>query len=320
MRYLIRRVAHIALLLAGVSFLSFLLTQLTPGDFVDSLRFDAQLPPDAVAALRSRYGLDQPLVLRYVSWLNSAVHGNLGFSFAYNSPVSALLRPRVINSLVLNLVANAIAWSLALPLGLWIAARKGGRVDRICSVGTSALLAIPDLTLALVLLAFAVRTNLFPAGGMYSINFSDLSYPGKFRDLAVHIFLPVLALVLSTLPTLVRHIRAGILDVLHAPFVRTALAFGVPRRRLLWRHVLPAAANPLISLFGFSIGALLSASLLVEVIMGWPGLGPLVLEAILARDMQIVVGAVVVSSVFIAAGNLIADLLLIAADPRIRKE
>ena len=320
MGYLIRRIVHIAFLLVGVSLLSFLLTQLAPGSFVDEMKLNARIEPGTIAALRSRYGLDRPWPLRYVSWLNSAMKGDLGFSFAYNSSVAALLRPRILNTLVLTVTATLFAWALALLLGVWIAARRGGLLDRICSVGTSALLAIPDLALALALLLLAVRSGLFPAGGMFSVDFADLTFWGKARDLAAHLFLPSLALVLGALPMLVRHVRASVVDLLDAPFVRTALAHGIPRGRLLWRHVLPAAANPLISLFGFSIGTLLSASLLVEVIMGWPGLGPLVLEAILARDLNIVIGAVMVSTIFLVAGNLISDLLLYAADPRIRKE
>ena len=159
-----------------------------------------------------------------------------------------------------------------------------------------------------------------PAGGMYSVGYSTFTFWGKVGDVSAHLILPASALVLGTLPTLVRHVRASTIEVLDAPFVRTALAHGIPRRRLLWRHVLPPAANPLISLFGVSMGTLLSASLLVEVIMSWPGLGPLVLEAILARDLYLVIGAVMFSTLFLIGGSLIGDLMLYAADPRIRKE
>jgi peptide/nickel transport system permease protein len=130
--------------------------------------------------------------------------------------------------------------------------------------------------------------------------------------------LPVLALVLSALPMLVRHVRAAVADVLQAPFVRAARGHGISRRTLLYRYVLRAAANPLITLFGISLGALLSGSLLVEVVMSWPGLGPLLLEAILARDVYVVIGGVLCSTVFLVVGNLFADMLVYWADPRIR--
>jgi peptide/nickel transport system permease protein len=177
---------------------------------------------------------------------------------------------------------------------------------------------IPDLVLALGLLILAVRTGWFPTGGLVSVGFESFSPFHKLRDLALHMTLPVIALVLSALPTLVRHVRASVAEVLEAPFLQAALGHGLPHRKLLYSYALRAAANPLISLFGFSIGTLLSGSLLIEVVMSWPGLGPLLLEAILARDLYVVVGAVLLSMLFLVAGNLVADALLYWADPRIR--
>jgi peptide/nickel transport system permease protein len=320
MRYVIRRITHGLLLLLGVSILSFVLTQLSPGEFFQEMRLNPQISPQTIAALRARYGMAQPLPSRYFHWLTSALRGDLGFSFAYNCPVESLLRPRMVNTLILAVPATLLAWLIAIPVGIWTAAHRGSWADRIAAAGTSALLAIPNLVLALALLLLAVRTGLFPTGGMFSVGHADLSPWGKAQDLVKHMFLPGAALVLGAFPTLVRHVRASMIEVLDAPFVRTALAHGIPRRRILWRHVLPAAANPLISLFGISLGALMSASLLIEVIMSWPGLGPLVLEAILARDIYLVIGAAVFSTAFLVAGNLIADLMLFVADPRIRRE
>ncbi len=193
-------------------------------------------------------------------------------------------------------------------------------MDRVCSAGTSTLLAIPDLVLALGLLFLAVRTGWFPSGGMHSVGYADLSGWARMRDLGSHIVIPCAALVLVLLPTLVRHVRASVLETLDSPFVKTARAHGIPKRRILWRQVLPAAANPLISLFGMTVGGLLSASLLIEVIMSWPGLGPLILEAILARDVYLVIGAVMLSTILLLGGNFFADVMLYASDPRIRKE
>jgi len=318
-RYLIRRILHGLFLLLGGSLLTFVLTQLAPGDFFQEMRLNPRISPATVDALRAQYGMDQPFATRYVLWVKSVIDGDFGFSFAYGTPVATLLWPRVRNTLFLAITAAALAWLIALPAGIWCAGRRGGWPDRLCAAGTSTLLAIPDLILSLGLLFLAVRTGYLPTGGMISVGFDDLNLPGKVRDIAAHLALPCSALVLSTLPMLVRHVRTGMVEVLDAPFVRTAVAHGIPRQRLLWRQVLPNAANPLISLFGISFGTLLSASLLIEVVMSWPGLGPLLLEAILARDMYLVVGAITFSTVFLVAGNLFADLLLYAADPRIRK-
>ena len=319
-RYLLRRLSHALLLIIGVSILAFLFTTLAPGNYFDEMRLNPQIAPETLVALRAQYQLDRPLPLRYLSWINSVLHGQMGFSFAYNGPVAPLLLIRAKNSLLLTITATLLAWTIALPLGIWSAERLGRFPDRIISWSTATLLVIPDLALALGLLVLAVRTHWFPTGGMASVDFGSLSGIHKIRDLALHMTLPVAALVLSALPLLVRHVRAAVAEVLHAPFLLAAEGHGIPRLTLLFRYALPAAANPLLSLFGFSIGALLSGSLLIEVVMSWPGLGPFLLEAILARDIYIVIGGVLFSTIFLAAGNFLADILLYWMDPRIRTE
>jgi peptide/nickel transport system permease protein len=320
MRYLLHRLGHAFFLLAGVSILAFVFTALAPGNYFDEMRLNPQIAPETIAALRAQYGLDRPLPLRYASWLNSLIHGEMGFSFGYNSPVAPLLLVRARNTLLLTITSTLLAWALALPLGVWSAVRLGRLPDRLLSWGTAALLVIPDLALALGLLVFVVRTRWFPTGGMASVDFEALSPINKLSDVALHMVLPVTALVLTALPLLVRHVRAAVADVLNAPFLLAAQGHGIPRHTLLYRYALLAAANPLISLFGFSLGGLLSGSLLIEIVMTWPGLGPLLLEAILARDLYVVVGGILFSTLFLVAGNLLADLLLYWVDPRIRIE
>jgi peptide/nickel transport system permease protein len=318
MRYFLRRLMQAAFLLIGVSILTFLFSTLAPGNYFDEMRLNPQISPETVAALRAQYQLDRPLPVRYGRWVNSLLHGEMGFSFAYNSPVAPLLWVRARNTLLLAVTATLIAWALALPLGIWSATTLGRMPDRALSWATATLLVIPDLVLALGLLVLAVRTGWFPTGGMVSAGAENLSALRKIRDIAWHMVLPVIALVLSTLPTLVRHVRAAVADVLNASFLRAAASHGIARRTLLYRYALRAAANPLISLFGFSVGALLSGSLLVEVVMSWPGLGPLLLEAIFARDLYVVIGGVLCSTIFLVAGNFLADVLVYWADPRIR--
>jgi peptide/nickel transport system permease protein len=320
MRYLLGRAAHALFLVVGVSFLTFLFTTLAPGNYFDEMRMNPQIAPETVTALRAQYQIDRPLPVRYASWLNSVVHGQMGYSFAYNGPVAPILLMRARNTLLLAITATLLAWGIALPLGIWSAERLGRLPDRLVSWATAALLVIPDLALALGFLVIAVRTGWFPVGGMSSLDFDSLTLSGKFRDLTLHMALPVAALVLSALPLLIRHVRAAVAEVLDAPFLLAARGHGIPRRVLLYRYALRAAANPLISLFGFSIGTLLSGSLLVEVVMSWPGLGPLLLESILARDLYVVIGGVLLSTLFLVTGNFIADILLYWADPRIRRE
>jgi peptide/nickel transport system permease protein len=320
MRYLSRRFLHAVFLLIGVSILTFLFTVLAPGNYFDEMRLNPQIAPETIAALRAQYELDRPLPIRYVHWVSSAIHGDMGFSFAYNSPVAPLLLVRARNTLLLTVTAMLLAWGIALPLGIWSAERLGRLPDRLLSLATAALLVIPDLALALGILVIAVRSGRLPTGGIVSLNFESLSFLGKVRDLLLHLILPVAALVISILPVLVRHVRAAMSDVLDAPFLLAAEGHGISRPTLLYRYALPAAANPLISLLGFSIGTLLSGSLLVEVVMSWPGLGPFLLEAIMARDLYVVIGGVLLSTLFLVTGNFLADVLLYWVDPRIRVE
>jgi len=318
MRYLASRLGHGILLLFGVSVLSFVFFELAPGDYLDEMRLDPRISPETVESLRAQYGLDRPLHERYLAWLASTLRGEMGYSFAYRSPAGPLIWQRARRTLFLSATATALAWLLAVPLGIWWATRRGRRGDGGLGLLSSTLLAVPDILFALCLLLIAVRTGAAPAGGMVSVDFADLGLWARAGDLASHLALPVAALVLGSLPLLVRHVRASMVEVLEAPFIRAARAHGVPGGRLLFRHALPAAANPLLSLFGLSLASLLSGSILIEVVFSWPGLGPLLLEAILARDLHLVVGAVVFSTLFLVGGNLLADVLLYAVDPRIR--
>src|SRR5256884_1326894 len=230
MRYLLRRSAHAAFLLLGVSLLAFAFTVLAPGSYFDEMRLNPQIAPETIVALRSRYELDRPLPVRYVHWVISLAHGDMGFSFAYNTPVAPLLLVRARNTLLLTVTAMLLAWGIALPLGIWSAERFGRLSDRLVSWGTAALLVIPDLALALGLLVIAVKMGRFPIGGMVSLNFENLSLAGKLRDLGFHMALPVTALVLSVLPLLVEHVRAAVAEGLGAAFLLAAGGHGIPRR------------------------------------------------------------------------------------------
>ncbi len=296
-RYLLRRLFHAVFLISGISVFSFVLLELAPGDFLGEARIDPQLSASTVAALREQYGLDKSLPQKYVYWLGSVANGSFGVSFSYNLPVSTLLWPRARKTLELTLTSLVLSWMISLPLGVWSAGRRDGWPDRITSLVISVLLGLPDLVLACLVLFFAVRSGWFRADNP---------------------ILPVAVLVLAALPPLLRHVRSAVLDVAQQSHVHAARAHGIHGAQLWFCWLLPAAANPMASLLGLSIAGLVSSSLLVETILGWPGLGPLFLEAIAARDFYLVIGPVMLSAVFLAAGILIGDLLLYAVDPRIR--
>ena len=320
MRYLLRRLFHAVLLLGGASVLAFLFTAMAPGNYFDEMRLNPQISSETLAALKAHYDLDKPLAVRYAVWLKSLARGEMGYSFAYNAPVAPLLAGRARNTLLLTIASTLLAWCVALPLGVWSAGHPRGWGDRAVTGASAFLLVIPDIALGLGLLIIALKTRWLPAGGMVSVDSTGLPFTARLWDLVRHMILPVTILVLGAQPILIRHVRAAVAEALEQGFVHAAEAHGIPRRRLLWRFALRAAANPLISLLGFSVGALLSGSLLVEVITSWPGLGPFLLEAILARDLYVVVGGVLLSTIFLVGGNFIADVLLFWADPRIRTE
>ncbi len=320
MPFLVRRVLYSVFLLIGVSLLTFVLVDLAPGEFFDEMRLNPRISPATIAGLRSQYGLDRPLPIRYLHWLRSVLKGECGFSFAYDSPAAPIIWLRARNTLLLTGTATLFAWLIAVPFGMWSAAKRGRGPDLLAGGTISALVAIPNLVLALLLLLLAVRSGYFPVGGVVSLDFSQLGFWSKCKDLARHLFLPGLCLTAGFLPLLLSHVRASFIEVLESPFIAAARAHGIPLRRLLLRHALPAAANPLISLFGFSLGILLSSSVVIEGVFGWPGLGQLLIEAILQRDFYLVVDAAVLATFFLIFGNLLADTLLYAIDPRIRAE
>jgi peptide/nickel transport system permease protein len=318
MRFLARRLFHSIFLLLGISLLSFVFLQLAPGSFFDEMRLNPQISRQTVAQLSRQYGLDRPLPARYFSWLKAASKGDLGVSFAYNVPVAPLLWTRARNTLILTGLAMALSWMIALPLGVVSGGVRHRWIDHATTLLTSMLMVTPDLLLALGLLWLALRTHWFHAGGMLSLRSANADEWVQFKDLAQHLFAPVVVLVLGSLPILLRHTRAAMVEALQRPHVQAARSLGIPYFRILFRHALPAAAAPLISLAGLSVASLLSTSLLIEVVMNWPGLGPLLLEAIQARDVYVVIGAVMFSALFLVGGMLLADFLLFLVDPRIR--
>jgi peptide/nickel transport system permease protein len=318
MRYLLRRAAHSFFLLAAVSLLSFAFASFAPGDFYSEMQMNPRISAETVGRLRSQQGLDRPFPVQYANWAIRALQGDFGYSLAYHAPIGPLLWPRAQATLLLAITATFAAWLFALPLGIWNAAARGKTAGEALKLAMSLLLSVPDLLLAVIFAALAAESGCLPTGGMASSASAGLNLAGRIADTARHLFLPASVLALGMLPVLAQHVRASMAEAMDAPFALNARALGIPPGRILFRHLLPAALNPLLSLFGLSLGTLLSASLLIEIVMGWPGLGPLFLNAIMARDLAIVVAVVMLSTTFVVFGNLAADLLLYRFDPRIR--
>jgi peptide/nickel transport system permease protein len=317
--FLLRRFLNMIPLLFGISLLSFGVMELAPGDFLDTIRANDAIPPELVESMAKRFALDKPWYVRYERWLGNVVlHADFGESFSYRQPVFSIMAPRLGNTLILALAAALITWCLAIPLGILAAVRQYSWWDKTASLIASFGLSIPEVFFALLLLLLAAKTGWFPIGGMHSLDYDDLTPLGKALDIAHHLVLP--AIVLGTIPmaSRMRQMRANLLDVLRLEYVNTARAKGLPERQVIWKHAVRNALNPLITLFGLTLAALLSGSFVVEVVMGWPGLGALTLEALRKQDLYLVMGSVMLASTLLVLGNLVADVLLAVVDPRIR--
>lgn len=316
--FIIKRLLHMIPLLLGITLLSFMIISFAPGDFLTTMSQNPQISAETIEALRAKYGLDKPWFIQYIIWLWNAFHLDFGYSFANQVPVFTLIGQRMLNTLVLALSAALFAWGLSIPLGIVSAVRQNTWVDRTASFVAFVGLSIPEVFFALIMVFFAAKTGWFPVGGMKSIDFEYMSYPAQIIDLLHHLILPTIVLGSISMAGRMRQMRANLLDTLLQDYVQTARAKGLSERVVIYKHALRNAINPLITLFGFTLANLLSGAFLVEIVMSWPGLGRLTLDALFARDLYLVMGSLVMASLMLIAGNLSADILLAISDPRIQ--
>ncbi|MFI5176750.1 MAG: ABC transporter permease [Terriglobia bacterium] len=316
-RLMPRLLASVPLFL-GVTLLSFLLMHTAQGDFLSSMQLNPQIDASTIEAARLKFGLNQPWYVQYVKWMGQIARGNFGYSFAYQRPVTEVIGTYVANTLLLSTAALTLALIVALPLGILCAVKKDSWSDRLIHFLSSVGVSMPTVLLALLALLFAAKTGWFPIGGRERLDATELGWLDRCRDLLHHLALP--ALVLSVNPAIVyfRQTRANLSTVLDDPFIMAARAKGLNPSRILLSHAMRNALNPLISLFGFSVANLLNGAFLVEIIMSWPGLGRLTYEALLGRDLYLVMGSLTLASLMLIGGNLLADLLIALNDPRIK--
>jgi peptide/nickel transport system permease protein len=315
---LIKRLFQVVPLLIGISALTFLLLQLAPGDFLNTMAENPQISVETLEAMRRRFGLDRPWYVQYGLYLqNLFLRLDFGESFSRHQPVFVVLREGLLNTLLLAGAAAVITWGLAIPLGVWAAVRQYTWVDRILSFLAFIWLSIPEVLSGLLLLLLAARTGWFPVGGMRSIDYDELDLIGRTLNVLHHLALPALVVGLIPLAGRMRQMRGNLLDVLRLDYVTTARAKGLDENTVVFKHAVRNAINPLITLFGYTLGSLVSGSFVAEIIFSWPGLGRITLDAILSQDQYLVMGSVLMASVVLILGNLVADILLALADPRI---
>ncbi len=300
--FLFRRLRQTLLLLFLLSLFVFLLFDLIPGDYLTEMEMSPSVSAQRVEQLRAQYGLDKPFLVQYFTWLKAVLGGNLGYSFAQQRPAAALIFERLANTLLLGTAALAMTVLMVFPIGIISALHSGRWPDRLGSAFSMLGLSAPPLLMALFALYFAFASRWFPLGGI-----------GGPR----HWILPGLVMALPLASYLIRQLRLEMIDALQQPHVLAAAARGLSSSQIV-RHALRSALNPLISMLGLVWGALLGGSVVVEKIFNWPGLGLLLVESILSRDLFVALNAILVSALLVIFSNLLADLLLACNDPRIR--
>jgi peptide/nickel transport system permease protein len=322
---LIRRMMVSAPQLLLMSFITFLLIDLAPGDILAKYRFDPRISAETVRSIEQKYHFDKPAIVQYGWWLWRLAHLDLGYSFSREAEVSAVIAERFTNTLTLSFFSILFTWLIAIPLGIYAAVHQYSWGDRIMSFISYFGMSLPTFFTALILMYLLYLTggipvlSSVPIGGMISASYDQMGWLGKIGDRAAHIFLPVVVLTISALAGLQRISRGNMLEELRKQYITTARAKGLPESKVIYRHALRNAVNPLITLFGFEFSSLLSGAALVEIIVNWPGLGSLMLAAVRAQDTFLVMGGLLMSGVMLILGNLLADILLIVADPRVRK-
>ncbi len=319
LRFILIRLLQAIPTIIGVTLISFFIIKLAPGDFLDQLKLNPQISPETIERLKKLYGLDQPAIVQYLKWLKNAIFFDLGYSFQYHAPVTQLIGERIPNTLLLSVSSALVAWILAIPLGTLAGFKEGTKIDRIIQAYAYSFMSIPSFFLAFLFLLFASKTGWFPIGGVQSPDFEKLSPLGKVLDILHHLFIPMMTLALVSLAGLIRLVRSAVIDTLKSPMVVMLRAKGVPDRVIV-KHVLKNAMNPFTTLLGYEIASLISGAALVEIITGWPGMGMLMLDAVLSQDLFLVMGGLYIGTIMLIGGNLIADLLLAWIDPRVREK
>jgi peptide/nickel transport system permease protein len=312
-KYVIRRLLIAVVVLFAISILNFAFINLAPGDPLQAL-LPPEVPNGTVAKLYADSGLNQAPPVRYLRWLGEIVRGNLGTSFQTGQSTTQLIANTLPATLLLTGSAMLLALLIGIPLGIFSALHERSWLDELTTVWSFAFTSIPSFFLALLaVFAFAVRLHWFPTGGMHAYD-----KPSDPLDLLRHLILPMIVLGLLHVPGYVRYVRASMLDVMRQDFVRTARAKGLRERVVTWRHTLPNALAPLITILGLSLPGLVGSSVLIEQVFAWPGMGQLSINSALFRDYPVFMGTSLLYAVAVLLSNLFADLVYAVVDPRIR--
>lgn len=320
--FVAKRVLASLVLIIAVTFITEAMLVLSPGNFADTFRGSATVSQEFIDNLIKRYHLDSENVFeRYWYWFRPALQGDFGFSYLYRDSVWRLIGERVLNTLLLTGSALVFSWGLAIPLGTLSAFYRNRWIDRVCGFISFFGLSMPSVFFSLIMVVFAAKSGLFPPGGIHDQrNWTGMSGWEKLSDTAWHLVLPTIVLGTIGMAQYMRQMRSEMIETLSQDYIRTARAKGLSWRQVIIRHAFGNAINPLVTLFGFSLSTLLAGAVITENVFAWPGLGTLIVEALSSKDEPLVMAVVTMLILTLVIGNLIADLLLAAIDPRIRLE
>jgi peptide/nickel transport system permease protein len=325
-RFLVRRLLQSIPVFFGITLLSFALIHAVPGGPTARLELDKDIKPEDVARIKANMGLDRPVWIQYLIWVgvwpnsqgqvSGLLQGDLGISYIDQTSVSKSIMDRLPNTLLLSVTSLLISFGLALPVGVWSAMKQYSLFDNVSTVLSTAGVSIPAFWFGLIgILIFSVKLRWLPSGGMYT-----LGKEKTLGDLLKHLIMPATILSILSVAGWNRYVRASMLEVIRQDYVRTARAKGLREGWVIVRHVLRNALIPVATLMGLSLPGLVGGSLITETIFGWPGMGRLAYHAATKRDYPIIMGALVMGTVLVIVGNLLADVAYTFLDPRITAE
>jgi peptide/nickel transport system permease protein len=324
-RFILYRLLLMIPTLFLISVVSFVIIQLPPGDYLNTLVSQMQsrgetVDSEAIMALERQYGVGKPMWEQYTIWMkNILLHGDFGDSFEYNRPVTDMIGSRLGWTVVIAVGSLIVTWVVAFPLGIYSAVKKYTIGDYVLTFFSFLGLAVPEFLLALVLLYISSEYMGLSVGGLFSPEYIDASWSvAKVGDLLSHLWIPVIIVGVASTAGLVRTMRANLLDELNQPYVTTARAKGLPENRLIVKYPVRMALNPFISTIGWTLPAIISGEAIVAIVLNLPTLGPLLLRSLQSQDMYLAGGIILIISVLTVLGTLISDVLLAISDPRIR--
>lgn len=323
--FIMRRALWAIPTLIVVSFISFIIIQLPPGDYVTAVVAEMRQNGEYITAeeaehMRQQFGLRDPILVQYWRWISNIIfYGDFGHSFTWNAPVSDLIWGRLSITLLISTLSLVFTWMLAIPIGVYSATRQYSTFDYVFTVFGFLGKGIPDFLLALVLMWISFIYLNLDVGGLMSPEYMGAPMSvAKFVNILEHLWIPIVVLATGGAAGLIRVMRATMLDELGKPYVETAYAQGLSERRVVWRYPVRVALNPFISTVGWALPALFSGDVITAVVLNLPTTGPLLLQALKMQDMYLAGSFILILSVFTVIGTVISDILLAWSDPRIR--